>query len=160
MNHPLSPAGLDAGLSASQRETLRVLLGMIVPPSADGRMPGAAQMAALARHVAEAATSLPALGEHLDALDREAMTRYGAAFPAVDEAGRLTLLEELRGRDPMTLDQLALETLTCYYQQDRVLEGLGMEARPPFPKGYQVEQGDLALLDPVIARGRIYRETS
>jgi hypothetical protein len=64
----------------------------------------------------------------------------------------------MRLRDPMALQQLALATVTCYYQQDRVLEGLGMEARPPYPKGYQVPQGDLSLLDPVIARGRIYRD--
>jgi len=34
-----------------------------------------------------------------------------------------------------------------------------MEARPPYPKGYQVEPGDLSLLNPVIARGKIYRDT-
>ena len=66
----------------------------------------------------------------------------------------------MRARDPSALQQLALETVTCYYQQDRVLEGLGMEARPPFPTGYRVEQGDLSLLKPVIARGKICRDTS
>jgi hypothetical protein len=33
-----------------------------------------------------------------------------------------------------------------------------MEARPPYPKGYQVVQGDLSLLEPVRARGKIYRD--
>ena len=159
MNSPLPPAASDAGLTPVQSETLSALLNMIVPPSTDGRMPGAAEIAALARHVAEARTSLP-LREHLDQLNRGALSRCGVAFAAVDEAGRVSLVDEMRRRDSMVLDQLALETVTCYYQQDRVLEGLGMEARPPYPKGYQVEQGDLSLLDPVMARGRIYREIS
>jgi hypothetical protein len=39
-----------------------------------------------------------------------------------------------------------------------VLEAIGMEARAPFPKGFEVEPGDLSLLDPVRRRGRVYRE--
>jgi len=58
------------------------------------------------------------------------------------------------------LQRLALETVTCYYQQDGVIERLGMEPRPPYPKGYQVLPGDLTLLNPVTARGRIYRDAS
>jgi hypothetical protein len=158
MNRPFPTAGSDAGLTSAQLETLSVLLNMIVPRAPDGRMPGAGEMAALLSHITAAPTTLPALREHLDQLDREAMTRFGAAFAAVDEAGRVSLLDQMRSRDPTGLHQLALETVTCYYQQDRVLEGLGMEARPPYPKGYQVEQGDLSLLNPVIARGKIYRD--
>jgi hypothetical protein len=42
--------------------------------------------------------------------------------------------------------------LLCYYRDDRVMVSLGLEARPPFPKGYVLEQGDWSLLDPVRAR--------
>jgi hypothetical protein len=160
MNRSSSMAGADAGLTSLQNETLSVLLNMILPPSADGRMPGAAGMAALIGQIAEARTTLPALRECLDQLDHEAVTQYGAPFAAVDEVRRVSLLDQMRTQDPSALQQLALETVTCYYQQDRVLEGLGMEARPPFPTGYQVEQGDLSLLKPVIARGKIYRDVS
>ena len=158
MNSPFPTGGSDAGLTPVQRDTLSAVLNMIVPPAADGRLPGAADMAVLLRHLAENPTTGAAIREDLDQLDREATTRCGAAFAALDEVRRLCLLDEMRARDPMALHQLALATVTCYYQQDRVLEGLGMEARPPYPKGYQVEQGDLSLLNPVIARGRIYRD--
>ena len=47
--------------------------------------------------------------------------------------------------------------LSAYYRDDRVLLALGHEARAPFPKGYDVEQGDWSLLDPVRARPRMYR---
>ena len=48
----------------------------------------------------------------------------------------------------------------CYYRDDRVMASINMEARPPFPKGYLVEQGDWSLLDPVRARGRIFRDAN
>ena len=44
------------------------------------------------------------------------------------------------------------------YRDDRVLRSLGMEPRPPFPKGFEVEQGDWSLLEPVKRRGKLYRE--
>ena len=39
--------------------------------------------------------------------------------------------------------------LGAYYRDDRVLLALGHEARAPFPKGYEVEQGDWSLLEVV-----------
>ena len=46
----------------------------------------------------------------------------------------------------------------CYYRDDRVMKAIGMERRPPFPLGFQVETGDLSLLEPVRARGKKYRD--
>jgi hypothetical protein len=46
----------------------------------------------------------------------------------------------------------------AYYQAPRVVEALGLEARPPHPKGYEVELGDLTLLDEVRRRGKLYRD--
>ena len=158
MNRAIPIAGPEAALTSAQRETLRVLLDMIVPPTADGRMPGAAEMAGPFGPFAGARTTLAALRELLAALDREALAQYSVAFAALDESARVSLLERIRNRDPLVFDGLALDTVTGYYQQDRVLEGLGLEARPPYPKGYPLEAGDLSLLDPVIARGKIYRD--
>lgn len=150
--------GAEAGLTPSRHETLRVLLGMLVPPSADGRMPGAAGMPEVLRHVEGVAAALPVLRDGLAALEREATARYGAGFAALDDARRSALLDEFAARQPAVLQRLGLEAVTCYYQQDGVVERLGLEARPPFPIGYQVPAGDLTLLEPVIARGRIWRD--
>jgi hypothetical protein len=38
------------------------------------------------------------------------------------------------------------------------MRSLGMEPRPPYPKGFAVEQGDWSLLDPVRARPTLYRD--
>ena len=48
--------------------------------------------------------------------------------------------------------------LAAYYRDDRVLRALGHEARPPFPKGYVVEQGDWSLVDAVRSRAPFWRD--
>ena len=59
---------------------------------------------------------------------------------------------------PEFLADLARQTVSFYYQQDRVLEAIGVEARAPYPQGFEVVSGDLSLLDPVRRRGTIYRK--
>ena len=44
----------------------------------------------------------------------------------------------------------------CYYRDDRVMRSLEMEPRSPFPQGFEVEQGDWSLLDPVKRRAAGY----
>jgi hypothetical protein len=153
---------LDPGctLPAPQRAILDAVLNLIVPPSADGRMPGAAEVSVPAYLFAEAADALPVLRQELDELERQAHARFARGFAALESGERKSLLEELRAQQPAFMSRLAMETLACYYQHDRVLAGLGLEARPPYPKGYQVAQGDLSLLDPVRARGKIYRDVT
>ena len=150
----------DSGqpLTSAQRATLDIVLDMIVPPSADGRMPGAAEVGVPAYLYAEAPDALPVLCQELDELDRRSRERFARGFAALEQHERKSLIDAMRAREPSFMSRLAMETLACYYQHDRVLEGLGMEARPPYPKGYQVVQGDLSLLEPVRARGKIYRD--
>lgn len=52
---------------------------------------------------------------------------------------------------------LTIAIMQAYYQDGRVLESLGMDPRPPFPAGHEVESGDWALLEPVQGRGPLYR---
>jgi hypothetical protein len=54
---------------------------------------------------------------------------------------------------------LTIAIMQAYYQDNRVLVSLGLEPRPPFPAGHEVETGDWALLDPVKARASFYRQT-
>jgi len=151
-------AASEDTLSSAHRATLDAVLNLIVPPSADARLPGAAEVGVPEYLLAEARDALPELRRELDELDARALAAFSQAFAALDPARREALVGELRARDPSFMSRLALETVTCYYMHDRVLEGLGMEARPPAPKGYQVMMGDLTLLAPVRARGKIWRD--
>jgi hypothetical protein len=145
-------------LTAEQRKMLDIVLDIIVPPSADARMPGAAEVGVPAYLAAEASDALPVLRQELDELDRRSRERWARGFAELGDGERKELIAGMRAQAPLFMSRLAMETLACYYQHDRVLQGLGRDARPPYPKGYQVAQGDLSLLDPVRARGKIYRD--
>jgi len=144
--------------NSRQRVILDIVLKMMVPPSADGRMPGAAEVGVPAYLVAEAADALPLLHQELEQIERRSCERFARGFAELEQGERKDLIAEMRAQASAFMHRLAMETLACYYQHDRVLEALGREARPPYPKGYQVVQGDLSLLEPVRARGRIYRD--
>ncbi len=150
--------GTDHPLTERQRRTLAVALDLIVPASEDGRKPSAAEVDVLGYIRSAEPETLSALGEQLDRLDAEAKARHGSDFAPLAAASRQTLVDDIRAREPRFLGTLALQTVACYYQDDRVLQALGMEARPPFPKGFDVPAGDLSLLDPVLQRGKLYRE--
>tara|TARA_Y100000310_G_scaffold309731_1_gene354162 strand:- start:1990 stop:2460 length:471 start_codon:yes stop_codon:yes gene_type:complete len=148
----------DNPLSDEQRRTLACLLDMIIPASDDGRMPSASDLDVLASIRENRADLIPPLAEGLTALDELSSDRHGEGFAALAESDRRALVDELRKEQGNFLQGLASATVICYYQDDRVLEALGLEARPPFPEGYEVEPGDLSLLDPVRARPKLYRE--
>jgi hypothetical protein len=150
----------DAGqmLTSMQRANLDLVLNLIIPPSADGRMPGGSEVGVPDYLAAEAPAVLPVLRRELDEIEQQSRERFARGFAELEGDERKSLVDALRVRDASFMSGLVHELLACYYQHDRVLEGLGLEARPPFPKGYQVVQGDLALLAPVRARGKVYRD--
>ena len=150
--------GSDATLNSDQQRTFVAILDMIIPASDDGRFPSAADMDVLGYIAKTDPQLLDTVRTELDRLNAVSEDLYGVVFGDAGEAQRQGLLDEIRGAEPPFLGGLALQTVTLYYQDDRVMEAIGMEARPPFPKGYEVVAGDLSLLDPVRARGQVYRD--
>jgi hypothetical protein len=149
--------GSDAALDSNQQRTFAAILDMIIPASADGHFPSAAEMDVLGYVVKTDPKLLETVRLELDRLNTMSKNLHGLVFGDAHETARQELLDEIRGKEPQFLRGLAVQTVTCYYQDDRVMEAIGMEARPPFPKGYEVVAGDLSLLDPVRARGQVYR---
>lgn len=152
--------GTDNPLTDAQRRTLDIVLDLIVPASDDGRFTSAADIDVLGYVRENESRYLPTLREELDRLDEESQGRFSDPFAALAHTSQQALIDEIRAAEPSFMRGLALQTVTCYYQDDRVMQALGMEARPPYPKGFEVLSGDLSLLDPVRERGRIYREAS
>ena len=148
----------DHPLSKTQRLMLASLLDVIIPSSEDGRMPSAAELDVVAYIREWAPEFLPLLVELFDALDGLCVERGAEDFTALDYAERQPLVEELSRLQPEQFDGLHRHTLSCYYQDDRVLAGLGLEPGPPFPRGNTIEPGDMSLLDPVRERAKFYRE--
>jgi hypothetical protein len=143
-------------LTPVQRDDLRVVAGMIVPASAEYNVPGADDTAIQADMLATLGRDTAAVREALDHLARLS----GTPLAELDAARREAVAKEFRASGGAAAAALIRVVLQCYYRDDRVLLSLGLELRPPFPKGYPLEQGDWSLLDPVKARPSMWRRTS
>ncbi len=149
-----------AELSEERRRTLVAVLDAIIPPRADGVLPGAGALglaAAVWESVAANAGLLGLVAPGLDAVAEQARAKGAEAFDAVPAGERRGLLDAVSAAQPAFLPPLVLVTFSRYYQHPTVLEGLGLEARPPYPKGYEVPETDFGKLEAVRARGPIYR---
>lgn len=134
-----------ASLSGPEQDRLREIVAMIIPASSEFDVPGADDPAIFAEILVEAQT---------------AVQETRAAIAVVDALGDLdaaALGAALQKTAPQAAEHLQVVSTQCYYRDPRVLEAIGVEPRPPFPKGHLVEQGDFSLLDPVRARGPIWR---
>lgn len=147
-------------LTAEQERILDRALDDLIPPSADGRLPGAGAVH-LAPYLANALSPTPMLWdmivESIDALEKMARARHERGFTALarDEQGKL--LADLGSSANAFPPVLMIHTFAGYYQQPAVLAVFGYESRPPHPRGYEMEPDDLSLLEPVRQRGRVYR---
>ncbi|MBW1688167.1 MAG: gluconate 2-dehydrogenase subunit 3 family protein [Deltaproteobacteria bacterium] len=148
----------DSGFSPHEARALASVLDEIIPPSGDGRLPGAGEVG-LVRYIEQHAPEIrPTIVQGLSALDELAHGRGARDFAALCREDKLELLNELSTAQPAFLPGLILQSYVGYYQNDRVLEGLGLEPRPPYPEGYKLEPTDLGLLDGVRRRDKLYRD--
>ena len=150
----------ESEFSAAEGRTLASLLDLIIPPSRDGQLPGAGELG-LSVYILEALEAAPeqrpVIARGLSGLNDAAQRRGEADFAALSQAHRLEVVESVAKTQPGLLPLLVFHTYAGYYQNARVVEALGLEARPPHPDGYDLEAGDLTLLDPVRERGNLYR---
>ena len=141
-------------LTATETADLRCLAGMIVPASAKYGVPGADDDLIFADIQKSLGRDTEAVRTALALASRLA----GGPVAALDAAGRDALGARLRAEGGASVAALTRAVLLCYYRDDRVMISLGLEPRPPFPKGHVLEQGDWSLLDPVKARKPFWRE--
>jgi hypothetical protein len=147
---------VETNLTAPQRDDLRVIAAMIIPASTEYNVPGADDAAIQADMLATLGRDAPAVRAALDHLARLA----GQPLASLDAVRRDAVAQQFRASGGTAAATLVRVVLQCYYRDDRVLRSLGLELRPPFPKGYELEGGDWSLLDPVKARPSRLRRTS
>ena len=126
----------------------------MVPASAEYGVPGADDAAIFADIVRS-------LGRDTDAVHKAlAMLREiaGGDFAGLDEAKAEAAATTLLGGEGPVVMALGRAVLQCYYRGDRVMRALGLEPRPPYPKGWVLEQGDWSLLEAVRGRSRMWRD--
>ena len=152
-----NPSGLGGGgLSADQRRSLRCLAEMIIPASGEYGVPSAGDAVIFA----DILRSLGRDAEHVVAVLRTLDALGGGVFADLDAARRDEVAARLRATGGDPLMYLTRIVLQCYYRDDRVVRSLGLEPRPPYPKGHVLEDGDWSLLDPVRARDPFWRPVS
>ena len=145
--------------TADEKRALAVLTGMIVPASDKYGVPGADDPAIVEDILSDAARQPARLSATMETLDTLAREAHGAAFADLDAGQRNVVVEAFREAHGPDADYVASLTVTAYYRDDRILQSLGMELRPPHPQGYDVGQGDWSLLDPVRGREPFFRNT-
>lgn len=148
------PARPSIQLTPAEREALVAVAGHMIPASAEYGVPGADDPAiiddiasSLDRDGGTVQTALAILLRMTEGKPQDLVAPLGAGIIARFRAEH----RDLGGVLEMTVAR-------SYYADDRVLRSLALETRPPFPKGYDLERGDWSMLDPVRARGRIYKE--
>jgi hypothetical protein len=141
-------------LSTDQSRSLRCLAEMMIPASAEYGVPSAGDDAVFG----DILQSLGRDGGHVIAVLQTLDAMSGGPFADLDPQRRDAIAAELHETGGEALTSLNRIILQCYYRDDRVMRSLGMEVRPPFPKGFEVEEGDWSLLDPVRARPKLYRD--
>ena len=143
----------DTSLTAAQRDDLRAIAAEIIPASLEFDVPGADDSAIQADIVATLGRDAGLVREALDQLARLA----GRPLASLDPARREAVAMELRATGGAAVAALTRVVLQCYYRDDRVVRALGLEPRPPYPKGHVLEDGVWSLLDPVRARPPMWR---
>jgi hypothetical protein len=144
----------EAALSSAESQSLSRIAGIMIPASQEYDIPGANDPLIFADIIGSLGRDLSDVRTGLAALSKLA----GGSFTDLDEVRAATVLEDFLASGSAVAAVLGRVVLQCYYRDDRVLRSLGLEARPPFPKGHTLEQGDWSLLDAVRARPKLWRD--
>jgi hypothetical protein len=145
---------LETTLSPAEQRDLRCVAGMMVPASEAFDVPGADDPTIFADITASLGRDFGAARQALGVL----AALSGGAFADLDETRRQAVAASFQAQGGVNLATLHRVILQCYYRDDRVVLSLGLEPRPPFPKGHTLEQGDWSLLDPVRMRPKMWRD--
>ncbi len=150
----------DNPFSPAQTETLTTLVRMLIPASAKYFAPGADDPEILADIISTARQHPEVLAAGLDEVNAHTSAVHEAPLAALAPEQATAVAQTLQETSPEFLHALVAITVQCYYRNPRVMQSLNMEPRPPYPQGYELAQGDWAILDPVKARGKVWRDAN
>ncbi len=154
----MSKIATDSPLTPPATETLSTLVGMIIPASPKYDVPGANDEAIFTDILLTARQYAELFQEGLTSIDQHARDEHGEPFSALEHDLRMTIAGHFQQVASRFMRNVVSITVQCYYRDARVMSSLGMEPRPPFPKGFELASGDWSLLDPVRDRGKIWRD--
>ena len=134
---------------------MQAFLDTVIPPSPDGRMPGAGSLGiedAVVAAVEQDSHSGQLIRAGLAAVESAASTSTEGGFTALSSADRVAVVSAVLPDHPQLMNAFARHLYLAYYQHPRVLVALGEPPRPPFPEGFTVEPTDPELLAKLMER--------
>jgi hypothetical protein len=142
------------------RILLREVLDEIIPPSDDGSFPGAGELG-VGERIEEALAERPDVAHLIErglaSISDLAERRNSTGFGGLSKSERVAVLREVEAAEPAIFGVLVMQAYFGYYTDRRITDRLGVR-NPPQPDGYDLELGDLRLLDPVRARPKLWRD--
>jgi hypothetical protein len=138
------------------QRTFNALLDELIP-ARDASLPGAGSLGVGKEIESKLGDATALVASGLAALDAQARERGAEDFAELPAEDRAPLVGEVASAHPGFIELLVFHAYTTYYQNPRVAVAIGLKPEPPYPGGYELELGDLGLLDPVRQRGKMYR---
>jgi hypothetical protein len=143
----------DQQLTPAEARDFQRLAGYMIPASAEHKVPAASDPAIFADIVKSIGRDFADVRKALAGLARAS----GGSFADVADDKAESVAMAFLAPNTGEIVSLGRCVLQCYYRDDRVVRSLGLEPRPPFPKGHTLEQGDWSLLDVVKQRKPFWR---
>jgi hypothetical protein len=150
---------MPAFFVASQQMLLSAVLNRLIPATDD--FPGAGDLgiASYVDMVVGRFADLRRLfAEGLTHIALASQARQGQEFIDLADDHKDAVLRQVETLHPAFFEALVQHTYSGYYSHPTVIRLLGLEARPPQPRGYHLEPLDFTLLDNVKQRGPLYRQ--
>ena len=149
---------MPAFFVASQQMLLSAVLNRLIPAADD--FPGAGDLG-IASYVDTVVGRFAELrrlfAEGLTHIALVSQAQQGQEFIALADDHKDAVLRQVETLHPVFFEALVQHTYSGYYSHPIVIRLLGLEARPPQPRGYHLEPLDLTLLDHVKQHGSLYR---
>ena len=145
-------------LSADQRALLEGVLDRLIPPTSE--MPGAGQ-SGTSDYLDVVVGESPRLARLFAAGLRSievAAVRRGSSFTEMSSDQQDDVLRHIEASKSAFFELLLMHSYNGYYSNPEVVEALGLEPRPPQPRGHEVAFGDFGSLEAVQSRGQAYRD--
>lgn len=155
----MSAAEATRSFSEGQTALASEVLDQLIPGRDD--FPGAGELG-VAQHLGSLAASKPDLGAllsgGLEAIDSESRRTHAAAFADLGDDQKIEVLRTVESRSPEFFAMLVRHSYAGYYSHRRVIELMGLEARPPQPLGFELEPFDPITVEHIKERGKIWRD--
>ena len=144
--------------TATEHATLDALMDLMIPASRDGRMPSARSLDLFADTAGLSLKDAALLQSGLREIEAWAQGDHGATFAQLQTTAAMAVVDHMRARHPDFIHAFNLNTTARYLKDASVMPLIGLEPRPPWPKGHAVKEGDWSLIEVVRKRPKIYRE--